>query len=311
MSDRTRTRVVIDTDPGIDDAAAILLALAAPGLDVVGLTTVAGNAPLAETTRNALRVLDLAGVTEIPVAAGADRPLVQPGLDRTDSVHGLDGMGGGLPAQPAGSPVGVHAAEFIAAAARDAPISLVAIGPLTNVALALAMHPEVADRIDQLLVMGGARLEGNVTAAAEFNVWADPEAAARVFSAGVPLTVLPLDITHQAVLTADELGAMSTGGKVGAALAAMIEFYGHRHLRDYGETFAPLHDVLAVLPLVAETAITFEEATIVVDHGASSSRGATLVATGPRAGAPNSRIGVQLDRAAFATALLEHLALLG
>ena len=305
------TRVVIDTDPGIDDAAAILLALAAPQVDVVGLTTVAGNSPLSDTTRNALRILELAGATAVPVAAGADRPLVQAALDRSDSVHGADGLGGVVPSSPSARPVEAHAADFLADVTQEAPVTLVAIGPLTNVALALAMHPEVVERIDHILLMGGARLEGNVTPAAEFNIWADPEAAARVFSSGIPLTVLPLDVTHQALLSPGELATMAAGGTVGSALSAMISFYERQHLDDYGEDFAPLHDVLAVLPLVVDSAITFEEAHASVDHGSSPSRGATLISTGGRVARANCRVGVHLDREAFAAALLGHVATLG
>lgn len=308
----TPTRVVIDTDPGIDDAAAILLAVASPRIELVGLTTVAGNSPLSVTTPNALRLLELAGVPSVPVAAGADRPLVQPPpTDRSASVHGEDGLGGVLAVAPAARPVPRHAADFIADAALESTITLVAIAPLTNVALALALHPELEGRIDRLLVMGGARREGNMTPAAEFNIWADPEAAARVFGAGIPLTLLPLDITHQALLTEAELHRMAGSGKVGSALAEMVAFYEHRHLHDYGDSFAPLHDVLAVLPLVAESAITFEDAEISVDCGASVSRGATLVTTGGRMASPNAVVGVELDREAFAETLLEHVASLG
>lgn len=194
----TRTRVVIDTDPGVDDAAAILLALADPEIEVVGITAVDGNVGLEKTASNALRICDLAGV-EVPVAAGAERPLLRQPPRHTDetSVHGDDGLGQSLPAEPGRELVDAHAIDLIAELAEQGPLTIVGIGPLTNLALLLARHPKVTRSIERFVIMGGARLEGNSTAAAEFNIWYDPEAASRVFSSGVPITLLPLDITHQ------------------------------------------------------------------------------------------------------------------
>jgi pyrimidine-specific ribonucleoside hydrolase len=301
-------RVVVDTDPGVDDAAAILLALASPELDVVGLTTVAGNAPLSRTTDNALKVLELAGRGDVPVAAGADRSLLGNRAPEEpaehDSVHAADGLGGALPAAPAGRPVPRHAVDLIAEAAAVGPLTVVAIAPLTNLALALALRPELAGRIDRLVVMGGARLEGNITAAAEFNVWADPEAAARVFRSGIALTLLPLDITHEALLSAHDLDRLAAGGKVGERLAAMIRAYGALHRPYYGTEFAPLHDVLAVLALTDPDAIEFEEAVVEVDTGWSASRGATLVSSRPGMPGAPALVGRRLDRDRFAEVLV-------
>jgi pyrimidine-specific ribonucleoside hydrolase len=308
----TRTRVVIDTDPGVDDAAAILLALADPEIEVVGITAVDGNVSLAKTTRNALRICELAGV-EVPVAAGAERPLVRPQPGRTDedSVHGDDGLGGVLPAESTREPVEAHAVDLISELAESGPLTIVGIGPLTNLALLLARHPGVTERIERFVIMGGARLEGNVTAAAEFNVWYDPEAAHRVLSSGVPITLLPLDITHQAVLTGDEFAQLRATGELGAALASMIAFYQDKHVLDYGEGFSPMHDVLATLWLSRPEAMTFVGAQVVVDCGDSISRGATLINTSLDPGVVrNAEVGVELDRGAFAGALLESVATL-
>jgi inosine-uridine nucleoside N-ribohydrolase len=307
---KTPTRIVIDTDPGIDDAAAILLALASPEVDVVGLTAVAGNVALTKTVANALRILELAGFDNIPVAAGADRPLIHEVPDRGDdgSVHGTDGLGGVLPLEPRLAAVEQHAVDFVAAVADEAPITIVAIGPLTNIALLLARYPGVTSKIERLVIMSGARLEGNASAAAEFNAWTDPEAAARVFTSGIPITLFPLDITHQAVLSRAEADELASSGRVGATLAEMIRFYEGEHHVDYGEHFSPLHDVLTVLFMIRPDLMTYVEAAVTVDCGTSQSRGATLVSTSkdPRI-QRNATVGVSLDRTAFARVLIDRI----
>jgi inosine-uridine nucleoside N-ribohydrolase len=305
----TATRVVIDTDPGIDDAAAILLALASPEkINLLGLTTVAGNVALAKTTRNALRIRELAGL-DIPVAAGARDALIRPVGERSDaeSVHGEDGLGGWKLAEAGGEPLAQHAVDFIARLSDDGPLTIVGIGPLTNVALLLARYPEVVERIDRFVIMGGARLEGNASAAAEFNIWLDPEAAARVFASGVPITMFPLDITRQALLTRDEVEELSRTGEIGRVLAELIHFYDvEEHDPQFGELLAPLHDVLTTLYLTHPEAMTYVDASITVDCGDSISRGATLVNTSDRGGnVKNASVGVQLDRGKFARVLID------
>lgn len=305
----TATRVLIDTDPGIDDAAAILLALASPEkIDLLGLTTVAGNVALAKTTRNALRICALAGA-EIPVAAGAREALIRPALERRDaeSVHGEDGLGGWTRPEAAAEPVAEHAVDFIARQSDDGPLTIVGIGPLTNVAMLLARHPDVADRIERFVIMGGARLEGNASAAAEFNIWLDPEAAARVFASGIPITMFPLDITRQAVMRRDEVEELSATGEIGRVLAEMIRFY-HvgEHDAGHGDFLAPLHDVLTTLYLTNPEAMTYVEAAVAVDCGDSISRGATLVNTSQEPGiVRNVTVGVELDRDTFARTLID------
>lgn len=305
----TPTRVLIDTDPGIDDAAAILLAIASPeAIDLLGLTTVAGNVALPKTTRNAIRIRELAGV-DIPVAAGAPAALIRPALERGDaeSVHGEDGFGGWTRAEATGEPVSEHAIDFIARLSDDGPLTIVGIGPLTNVALLLARYPDIIDRIERFVIMGGARLEGNASAAAEFNIWLDPEAAARVFSSGIPITLFPLDITRQAVLRRDEVDELAETGEIGSTLADMIRFYDiGEHDAQHGDFLAPLHDVLTTLHLTNPDAMTYVDGTVAVDCGDSISRGATLVNTSDQpAVVKNASVGVQLDRDRFARVLID------
>jgi inosine-uridine nucleoside N-ribohydrolase len=311
QSARPATRVVIDTDPGIDDAAAILLALASTEVNVLGITAVAGNVSLDKTVANALRILELAGVDSVPVAVGADRPLVHALLDRKDedSVHGSDGLGGTLPEQPKSVAIDQHAIDFLASVADDAPITVVAIAPLTNIALLLARYPGITSKIERLVIMSGARLEGNVNAAAEFNAWIDPEAAARVFSSGIPVTLFPLDITHEAVLSRAEVDELAGTGRIGATLAEMIRYYEGEHVAGYGEHFSPLHDVLTILFLIRPDLMTYVDAAVTVDCGTSESRGATLVNTSQDPGIQrNATVGVSLNRGAFARVFIDHIA---
>ena len=325
----TRRRVVIDTDPGVDDAAAILLALATPEIEVAAITTVAGNVSLAKTSINALRICELADV-DVPVAAGAAHPLGHvPRRDAYESatarlrfqgrsgvahvrgqiwksVHGRDGLGGSPLPAPTRSLLSAHAADLIAELAAQGPLTIVGIAPLTNIALLLERHPSAVERIERFVIMGGARTKGNMSAVAEFNVWSDPEAAFRVFASGVPITLLPLEITHQAVLTVDELEELRHTGEIGSALAAMIVSYGRNHKRHYGAPFMPLHDVLASLYLSRPDAMTFVRAALTVDHGISITRGATLIDTSDDpAVIKNAEVGVMLERELFAHALID------
>ena len=193
-------KILLDCDPGHDDAIALLLALASPEVELVGVTTVHGNQTLEKTTVNALKLLEFTGRTDVPVAAGAARPILREPFV-AEYVHGESGMDGpSLPA-PTTEPDPRHAVDFIADTIRasDEPITLVPTGPLTNIGLFLALHPDAAEQVDRIVLMGGAYGEGNVTPAAEFNIWVDPEAADRVFQSGLDVTMIGLDVTHQAI----------------------------------------------------------------------------------------------------------------
>jgi pyrimidine-specific ribonucleoside hydrolase len=216
------TPILLDCDPGHDDAIALLLAVASPELELLGVTTVAGNQTVEKTTANAIRVLELVG-SDVPVAAGAGRPLVREPYVAA-YVHGETGLDGPDLPPARREPVDQHAVDFLAERIDGA--TLVATGPLTNVALLLAREEASPERI---VLMGGAIAEGNVTPAAEFNIWADPEAAARVFSSGLDVTMVGLDVTHQALLTDEHAAGLRENGRVGSVVADLLDFYGTFH----------------------------------------------------------------------------------
>ncbi len=239
-------RIIIDTDPGQDDAVAILLALASPELEVLGITAVAGNVPLPLTARNARIVCELAGRPETPVFAGCAKPLRQ-ALVTAEHVHGKTGLDGIEVYEPAMPLHPQHAVDFIIETVDTAPektVTICALGPLTNLATALTRAPEIAPKLQEIVLMGGAYFEvGNITPTAEFNIYVDPEAAKIVFSSGIPLTVLPLDVTHKALVTPARLAAFrALGTKVGATVAAWTDFFERFDKEKYGSEGAPLHD---------------------------------------------------------------------
>lgn len=240
-------RIIIDTDPGQDDAVAILLALASPeDIDVLGITAVAGNVPLALTEVNARKVCELAGRTDVPVFAGCDRPLGR-ALVTAEHVHGRTGLDGPDLPPPKMALQAQHAVDFIVQTLRAEPagsVTLCPLGPLTNIATAFQQAPDIIPRIREIVLMGGAYFEvGNITPAAEFNIYVDPQAAQVVFGAGVPLTVMPLDVTHRALVTTSRNEAFrALGTPVGIAVAQMTDFFERYDKEKYGSAGAPLHD---------------------------------------------------------------------
>jgi pyrimidine-specific ribonucleoside hydrolase len=303
--------LVIDCDPGVDDAIAILLALASPELEVVAVTTVAGNLPLETTTRNALRVLALAGREDIPVAAGAARPLVVPRHRDAAYVHGADGLGGAPVPESRAAVVPMHAVDLLAEVLEraDEPVLLAPVGPLTNVALFAALRPELLPQLGRVAVMGGSDGHGNVTSAAEFNVWFDPEGAARAFDCGLDLSMIGLNVTREATLGDAEVERIRGTGPIGALAAAMLDFYLGWHGERYGERSVPVHDALAVATLVRPELVTVIDAHVTVDATAGPARGATLVDRYRWEGEPvNAQVAVTVDRDAFVEFLCERLA---
>ena len=247
-------KIIIDTDPGQDDAVAILLALASPELEVLGLTTVAGNVPLPLTSKNARIVCELAGRTDIPVFAGCEAPLVRP-LVTAEYVHGKSGLDGIALPDPEMQLAEGHAVDFLIETLRAEPagsVTLCPIGPLTNIATALRQAPDIAPRIAEIVLMGGAYFEvGNVTPAAEFNIYVDPEAADIVFKSGIPLVVMPLDVTHMVLTTRARVEAFrGLGTQVGHAVASWTDFFERYDMAKYGSEGAPLHDPCTIAYLL-------------------------------------------------------------
>jgi inosine-uridine nucleoside N-ribohydrolase len=301
--------ILLDCDPGHDDAIALLLALASPELELLGVTTVAGNQTLAKTTANAIRVLDFVGRDDIPVAAGADRPLLRDPYVAA-FVHGETGLDGPELPSPQREPRGQHAVEFLAEQIRlrEGAVTLVPTGPLTNVALLLALHPEA--RPERIVLMGGAVAEGNVTPAAEFNIWADPEAAARVFSSGIDITMIGLDVTHKALFTKSYEDALS--GRTGEMVRALLGFYGEFHRRQYGWEGSPIHDAVAVAHVLDGELVETVHRGVRIDTGPELSRGRTYVDLWGRAEwEPTCHVGVDIRADDFLDLLVERLNSLG
>lgn len=240
-------KIIIDTDPGQDDAVAIMLALASPDeIAVLGITCVAGNVPLELTARNARKVCELAGRTDVKVFAGCDRPLGRK-LVTAEHVHGRTGLDGAVLPDPAMPLQSLHAVDFIIETLRAAPsgsVTLVSIGPLTNVATAFQRAPDIVGKVKEVVLMGGAYFEvGNITPAAEFNIYVDPEAAQTVFSSGVQLVVFPLDVTHKALMTRRRVETLrNLPGRIGPVVASWTDFFERFDKDKYGSEGAPLHD---------------------------------------------------------------------
>jgi len=307
------TPVIHDCDPGHDDALAMMLALASPELEVLGVTTVSGNQTLEKTTANAIRVLDHLGYERLPVAAGAGRPLVR---ERTvaPEVHGDSGLDGPALPPPSRSPAPDHAIDWIAATLREQPrpVTLVPTGPLTNIALLLARHPEVEPAIERVVLMGGAIGEGNVTPAAEFNIWADPESARRVFSSSLELTMVGLDVTHRALIGEDHVRRLAAGGAAGRLAAELLGFYGRHHRLRYGWDGAPVHDAVAVAHVLRGDLVRTEQRNVEIDLASPLCRGRTVVDLWQRTDRPrNAHVGVDLDAQGFLDLLIERLGRLG
>ncbi|MGN6431880.1 MAG: nucleoside hydrolase [Gaiellaceae bacterium] len=296
------TPILLDCDPGHDDAIALLLALASPELELLGVTTVAGNQTVEKTTANAIRVLELVGA-DVPVAAGASRPLVrEPRV--AANVHGETGLDGPdlPPAQR--KPVDKHAVDFLAE--RIDGTTLVATGPLTNVALLLARHEQA--RPERIVLMGGAIAEGNVTPAAEFNIWADPEAAARVFASGLDVTMVGLDVTHEALLTDADAARLRDNGRIGNVVADLLDFYGVFHKQVYDFEGSPIHDAVAVAQVIRPGLLDLRELNVEIERESELCRGRTVVDVWERTGRePNARVAVGIDADGFIELLLERL----
>lgn len=294
-----QNRVIIDTDPGVDDALALLLAMRSPELKIEGITAVAGNVPLTLTLPNALRMVEIAGRTDIPVAAGASAPLLRRLVTAT-YAHGENGLGGAVFPEPKGTPVAEPAAAFIRQTVRKFPgeITLLTIGPLTNVAAALNSDPELAHMIRGLVMMGGSLSGGNITPAAEFNIYVDPEAARIVFQSGVPITMVGLDVTRKTSLTEEHVRTLEAAQNPVSRAAATIGRNALNHNRERGFLVGPnMHDSLAIAGFIDPTILQTQHYYVDVETTGELTAGETL-GYSPNAGDLRRKAGTEKDAAA-------------
>ena len=305
-------KIIIDTDPGQDDALAILLALASPELDVIGLTAVAGNVPLALTEKNTRKICELAGRPDAKVFAGAIRPLVRP-LVTAEYVHGKTGLDGPDLPEPTMPLQARHGVDFIVdtiRTSRSGDITLCPLGPLTNIALALIKAPDIAPKVREIVLMGGGFFEGgNVTPAAEFNIYVDPHAAEIVLKSGIPIVMMPLDVTHKALTSrarVDRFRAMGT--KVGDATAALLDFFERFDEQKYGTDGGPLHDPCVIAYLLKPDLFKGRLCNVTVETASELTMGMTVVdwwhVTGRE---PNATVMREIDAEGFFQLLTERI----
>ncbi|MBY6200606.1 nucleoside hydrolase [Maritalea mobilis] len=274
-------KIIIDTDPGQDDAVAILLALASPEeVDVLGITAVAGNVPLELTAKNVRIVCELAGKRDVKVFAGCDRPLGRD-LVTAEYIHGKTGLDGPVLPDPTMTLQDGHAVDFIIETLRTEPegsVTLCPLGPLTNIATAFQKAPDIMPRVAEIVLMGGAYFEvGNVTPAAEFNIYVDPEAAEIVFKSGAPITVMPLDVTHKALTTRARIEAFrDLDTDVGRAVAEWTDFFERFDMEKYGSEGGPLHDPCVIAYLIKPTLFSGRHVNVEIETASELTRGMTV-----------------------------------
>ena len=306
-------KIIIDCDPGHDDAIAILLASRAENLQLLGVTTVAGNSELRYTTRNARRVLDYAGVFDIPVYAGCGKPMMRDLYRLTGAIiHGEDGLGG--PFIPdATTPVEKdHAVDYIIRTLResDEKITLIPVGPMTNIAAAFIKAPDIKEKIDRIVIMGGAIFgPGNITSAAEFNIYVDPEAAKIVFQSGSDIYLNTLDVSMKAVFTEKDIEDLrAQGDSLSDIVAQLLDFFASTHVKHFGFKQCPIHDALCVGVLIDETLIEYQDAFVDISLHDPQTLGETVADLwGITGNAPNCHISVKVDREKFVHMIKEHM----
>ena len=308
-----KRKIIIDTDPGQDDAVAILLALASPELEVLGITAVAGNVPLALTQKNARIVCDLAGRGDVPVFAGCAAP-IERALVTAEHVHGKTGLDGPALWEPETPLQEADAVDFLIDTIRREPagsVTLTPLGPLSNIATAFARAPDIVPRVAEIVLMGGAYFEvGNFTPAAEFNIYVDPEAADIVFRSGVKITQMPLDVTHKALVTRPRLDAFAAlGTRTGRFTAEMLDFFERFDIKKYGSEGGPLHDPTTIAYLLKPELFSGRFVNVEIETGSDLTRGMSVAdwwgVTGRRA---NVTFIGDIDADGFFALLTDRLA---
>jgi inosine-uridine nucleoside N-ribohydrolase len=303
------TRVIIDCDPGHDDMMAIMLASASDKIDLLGVTTVAGNQTGDKTFENALRVLTLIN-EEIPVARGADKPLLRE-LVTAPRFHGQSGLDGAELPEPGIKALDIDAVDFIIDILEESleKIVLVPTGPLTNIAMVLLKKPDIKHKIERIVLMGGGMHDSNVTPVAEFNIYVDPEAAKIVFESGVPITMVGLDVTNRALMSFEEIdGIVANNGVISSKVGPLLKFFANANKKIFGLNGAPIHDALAVAAVIDPTVIETKFLNVQVEVASELTRGATVVdiygATGK---SPNADVALEVDTPKFVRFMLDSI----
>lgn len=303
-------KIILDCDPGHDDAIALLLAAHHPEIDLLAITTVAGNQSVDKTTTNALKVCSLANIRDVPVARGMERPLLRP-AQHDPNIHGESGMDGPNVPEPDMEPVSQHAVDLLIDMLlhSEGDITLVPTGPLTNIAAAIRSEPAILPKIQAISLMGGAIGLGNRTPEAEFNIWADPEAAAIVFGCGRPITMSPLEVTHQALATDEIIGRLRSAKRsVANFVADLLVFFGGTYRDVFGFPAPPVHDPCAVAAVIDPTILQAHMAFVAIETGGEWTTGRTVCDVYGRWGKqPNVRLGYGLDVSRFWEMLIEVL----
>lgn len=303
-------KIILDCDPGHDDAIALLLAAHHPEIDLLAITTVAGNQSVDKTTTNALKVCSLANIRNVPVARGMERPLLRP-AQHDPNIHGESGMDGPNVPEPDMEPVSQHAVDLLIDMLlhSEGDITLVPTGPLTNIAAAIRSEPAILPKIQAISLMGGAIGLGNRTPEAEFNIWADPEAAAIVFGCGRPITMSPLEVTHQALATDEIIGRLRSAKRsVANFVADLLVFFGGTYRDVFGFPAPPVHDPCAVAAVIDPTILQAHMAFVAIETGGEWTTGRTVCDVYGRWGKqPNVRLGYGLNVSRFWEMLIEVL----
>ncbi len=303
-------RIIMDCDPGHDDMVAILLAVADDDIDILGITTVAGNQTGEKTFRNALRILTLLGTYDIPVARGFDKPLVRE-LKTAPAFHGVSGLDGAELPEPEITPLKKHAVDFIidTLMRSEGGIYLVPTGPLTNIAVALLKEPRIKEKIERIVLMGGGVFDSNTTPAAEFNFYVDPEAAKIVFESGVPITMVGLDVTDKAIFDFSDIERLENfGGKISRVVAPLLRFFGNANKEIYGFNGAPLHDALALSVLISRDVVKTRFLHVDIETEGEFTRGESVADVyGITGKAPNADVAMELDLSLFKEIVFSHI----
>jgi len=303
-------KIILDCDPGHDDMLAIILALSSNDLDVLGITTVAGNQTGEKTYVNALRVLNLIGRSDVKVSRGFDKPILRE-LVTAPQIHGVSGLDGANLPEPKGNETHKHAVDFIIETVMSSPekVYLVPTGPLTNVAVSLIKEPRLKDHIEKIVLMGGAFHDSNFTPGAEFNIYVDPEAAKLVFESGIPIVMVGLDVTNRALLTFEDIDYIeSLGGKVSSVIAPLLRFFGKANNEFFGFDGAPIHDALAVSYLIDPTVLILKHLHVDIETKGEFTSGQTVVDYyNVTKKEPNAYVALDLDLPKFKKLIIDAI----